>query len=536
MADESPQKIVDLIQLFLNAEIDDFSELAKLLKLDIGEDFVGIDLSGEDLSFNNLKGANFKEANLSHANLSYANLNDAILENADLSGTNLTRANLVGANLTGAILKKSNFIEATWDSLRGVNLSAANISGLNLKGAILSDADLSNTILRDVNLENADLSRANLSGSDLTNARLRGANLTEAILKGSTLEGASLKEALSNVAYETEYPKASFFESLLKIKDFSITFFKSILGHVVTENQRDRLLEFTTNIALVSVGLISLISLIIYPITSAAIYLGKIILTIVIYPIIIFAKFIPNKINSVIKDQRNRLLKFTADIALVILQQGFLTASLTTLAAIYLSRIILSVVIYPINFLLVAAIIITSYYIISLSLLAACLKGASCLSGNTIVSTPDGEKLIKNIRSGDILWSWDFSERKRVQRNVLKCLEYNRCQLVDITIEGLLIPLSTTASHSFWTQRGWVRCEKLTSNDSLFLINQHGQSAFKNIIDIQATEKYEPVYNLRSEGEHNFTANQVLVHNFSFFRSIRTTISRMRFCEKRNLK
>ncbi|MEG4035261.1 pentapeptide repeat-containing protein [Microcoleus sp. S36b_A4] len=148
MANEnSLQEPQHSIQQILEAETNNFVELAKIAGLDIATDFADADLSGVDL-----RDADLSRANLSGADLTYA----------DLSGANLTHADLSRADLSGA-----NLIFA--------KLSGANLSGVNLGRAKLSGADLSRADLRGAKLRDADLRRANLRATDLRGTKLKGA-------------------------------------------------------------------------------------------------------------------------------------------------------------------------------------------------------------------------------------------------------------------------------------------------------------------------------------------------------------------------
>ena len=62
--EDSPQELQNYIQQVLEAETNDFLELAKIAGLDIATDFAGADLSFADLSFADLSGAKLSGANL----------------------------------------------------------------------------------------------------------------------------------------------------------------------------------------------------------------------------------------------------------------------------------------------------------------------------------------------------------------------------------------------------------------------------------------------------------------------------------------
>ena len=75
-------------------------------------------------------------------------------------------------------------------SLKGLDLTAAD-----LRDAVLKNADLSDAILTDANLRGARLQKAILTNADLTYANLRAASLYKADLTGATLVYADLRDA-----------------------------------------------------------------------------------------------------------------------------------------------------------------------------------------------------------------------------------------------------------------------------------------------------------------------------------------------------
>lgn len=101
------QSMSDQLLAMLNADTEDFLELAKMAGLDIKRDFSGADLSGVNLANADLTGCDFSYADLSNANLSNTNLTRANLRNASF-----VKADLTGATLVEADLRGSNFLDA----------------------------------------------------------------------------------------------------------------------------------------------------------------------------------------------------------------------------------------------------------------------------------------------------------------------------------------------------------------------------------------------------------------------------------------
>jgi predicted aspartyl protease len=104
-----------LIQRVIEADTNDFFEVAELLDLNPVTDLAGADLHEVDLSGGNLQGANLRWTILSGAKLVKTDLREADLSNADLSG-----ADLSGADLTNAILKDISVENAQFIGTKGI--------------------------------------------------------------------------------------------------------------------------------------------------------------------------------------------------------------------------------------------------------------------------------------------------------------------------------------------------------------------------------------------------------------------------------
>ena len=120
------------------------------------------------LDADSLKGANLSDAQLKHASLLHADLSGANLSNADLSGAILYEADLSGANLKDACLAESFLNSAC---MKDVTLIGANLARANLSYADLSGA----------NLDRAYLQRAYFLHTDLTNTFLGNTRGSEAV-------------------------------------------------------------------------------------------------------------------------------------------------------------------------------------------------------------------------------------------------------------------------------------------------------------------------------------------------------------------
>jgi uncharacterized protein YjbI with pentapeptide repeats len=139
-----------------------------------------------------LRGADLSNANLQFAIMPGALLSYANLNDAYLRFADLRYANLRYANLNDAYLGGADLSDA---NLNRANLRGANLISANLRNADLSLTDPSNANLHFANLRDADLISANLYHADLSDADLRGANLYHADLRGANLRNADLSDA-----------------------------------------------------------------------------------------------------------------------------------------------------------------------------------------------------------------------------------------------------------------------------------------------------------------------------------------------------
>ena len=130
------------------------------------------------------------DGSLRGIDISLANLEGANLEKADLQDSNLELVYFVDSILAGANLSN------VW--ARGSNFSGANLMDANIESARLIYGRFQGTRLNNVNaigtgFLNSDLSNADFSGADLRNAvflsaNLDGANLTNAYLLDAELD------------------------------------------------------------------------------------------------------------------------------------------------------------------------------------------------------------------------------------------------------------------------------------------------------------------------------------------------------------
>lgn len=127
----------EVMQRVIEAETNDFFELAKILGRDPKNDLAGADLSEVNLSGGDLRGANLRKTDLVGADLSQSDLSGADLTKADLSDANLTETNFIKTNLTETIFKDAKLKYARFGNNPG--LSEDMKLDLGKRGAIFEN-------------------------------------------------------------------------------------------------------------------------------------------------------------------------------------------------------------------------------------------------------------------------------------------------------------------------------------------------------------------------------------------------------------
>ena len=174
----------------------DLSDRTASVELLDGVNVAGVEF-GDAVSFTNvsLRGADLSGADLREAGLSGADLWGADLSDAFFPDADFSDANLWHADLSGAYLGGADLSDADF---RDADLSGADLPSANLSGTNLRDADLSDTEragLSRSGLLRADLSDAVLQDADLSGAHLGHANLSSANVRGADLSSANLSDA-----------------------------------------------------------------------------------------------------------------------------------------------------------------------------------------------------------------------------------------------------------------------------------------------------------------------------------------------------
>jgi hypothetical protein len=134
----------------------------------------------------------------------------------------------------------------------------------------------------------------------------------------------------------------------------------------------------------------------------------------------------------------------------------------------------------------------------------------NCFPAGTLVSMPDGDKRIEDVRVGDRVWAHDLANDRTETRTVVGLFSKYADRLR--TIKTGRATIEVTPQHPFWVVgRGWTEAGRLRAGD--LLASMHG--AAQSITAIEDSPADTTVYNFEVEGDHNYyiTDGQLLVHN-----------------------
>lgn len=142
-----------------------------------------------------------------------------------------------------------------------------------------------------------------------------------------------------------------------------------------------------------------------------------------------------------------------------------------------------------------------------------------CFTGDTLVSTEDGDRRIDEIESGDKVWSYNTETGEKELKEVKDVSVTETDILVKITTTDDK-EIETTMFHPFYVTEAedekasgmWVAASNLVSGDELLM--EDGQRVYVKEVKIEKLAEKIKVYNLEVDEWHTyFVAGGVLVHN-----------------------
>jgi hypothetical protein len=145
----------------------------------------------------------------------------------------------------------------------------------------------------------------------------------------------------------------------------------------------------------------------------------------------------------------------------------------------------------------------------------------ACFPGDALIQTPTRSRRITTLAPGDQVLSYCASSRRFTAQHVTRLLTHPEATIWEVRFSTRSEPLRTTGYHTFLTERGWVRTDRLRADDCMVSDSVSGN---QRILSVAATPAVEPVYNLVTTGDHTFIADGIVAHNFTFARAARTVV------------
>lgn len=91
------------------------------------------------------------------------------------------------------------------------------------------------------------------------------------------------------------------------------------------------------------------------------------------------------------------------------------------------------------------------------------MSACKCAVAGTLINVVDGYKKIEEIKPGDTVLSYNVDDLSIFTQKIVDAGSFiSDCVEVDSSLSS---PLSCSCTHPFWTQRGWVDAEDLTTDD-----------------------------------------------------------------------
>jgi len=159
-------------------------------------------------------------------------------------------------------------------------------------------------------------------------------------------------------------------------------------------------------------------------------------------------------------------------------------------------------------------------------------SGPGCFAADTKIWTIAGQRPISSLTTGEWIWAYDEPSRDFVPVRVKRLLKHSAHSLTKLTFMGNSDDIFVTPLHRFLRGTEWVSAQNLSVGDRLVSLEGGGPAELE-VLTISEASRIEPVYNLHTEGHHNFIANGAVAHNFVYFPELRSLINKY-FFEQNN--
>ena len=128
-----------------------------------------------------------------------------------------------------------------------------------------------------------------------------------------------------------------------------------------------------------------------------------------------------------------------------------------------------------------------------------------CFTKGTKVKTPLGYATIESLKKGDLVKSYDTKVEAKVDSEVTETFLHKNHDGYLVINENI----KTTSNHPFYSNGDWVDAGELSVGDKILHVDglEHTVESIENYDDTI------DVYNIEVDGNHNYYAENYLVHN-----------------------
>ena len=142
--------------------------------------------------------------------------------------------------------------------------------------------------------------------------------------------------------------------------------------------------------------------------------------------------------------------------------------------------------------------------------------GCNCFTGDTIVSTEDGDRRIDEIKPGDKVWAYN-TETGENELQEVKNVSVSKTDILVHVVTDDGRDIETTMFHPFYVKNEdgtgqWKAASNLETGDEL--LTEDGKKVFVSEVRVEKLAEEITVYNLELDEVHTYyVAGGVLVHN-----------------------
>ncbi len=150
-------------------------------------------------------------------------------------------------------------------------------------------------------------------------------------------------------------------------------------------------------------------------------------------------------------------------------------------------------------------------------------SGGGCFPSGTKIATPRGELSIEELHPGEDVFSFNKKRGIIEVNRILRINEHAENPVWEIQFEDGS-QVRTTPVHSFLAGNSWKMARRVAPGERLLSLDSLGKTNTRAIVKSKMTNQKETVYNLIVDKNYSFIADGMLVHSFTYLRSLRASV------------